>query len=134
MQVSLVDGRYELLRLLGRGGMGEVYLARDELLGREVALKVLKEHYAASGEFLERFRREARHAASFSHPNVVEVFDAGEDGAPYIAMEHLSGGTLAERGGDRGRGGLSNRKRSRHGPGGVGTSRARAPVDPSVAA
>jgi hypothetical protein len=99
MHRTIVDGRYELLGLLVRGGMGEVYLARDEILGREVALKVLERHHAASGEFFERFRREARRAASFSHPNVVEVFDAGEDedGTPYIAMEYLSGGTLAER-------------------------------------
>jgi serine/threonine-protein kinase len=79
--------------------MGEVYLAHDALLGREVALKVLREPHAGSAEFAERFRREARHAAALSHPNIVEVYDAGEsaDGEPYMAMEHVPGGTLRDR-------------------------------------
>jgi hypothetical protein len=96
---SMLAGRYELGPLLGRGGMGEVYRAWDGLLGREIALKVLRPEYAGSREFVARFEREAQNAAALSHPNVVRVFDAG--GAPggtrYIAMEYVSGGTLADR-------------------------------------
>ena len=99
MQQTTVDGRYSLLRSLGSGGMGQVYLAQDEVLGREVALKVLWERLAESEEFVERFRREARSVAALSHPNIVSVYDQGrsEDGTYYIAMEHVSGGTLKER-------------------------------------
>lgn len=76
--------------------MGQVYLARDELLGREVALKVLRSQHAENQDFVERFRREAKNAAALSHPNIVSVYDAGEgsDGIPYMAMEHIGGGTL----------------------------------------
>src|SRR5215207_8795373 len=99
MRWTVVGNRYRVLRLLGSGGMGEVYLAQDEILGREVALKVLNEQHAKSAEFVKRFRREAKSAASLSHPNVVQVYDAGEeeDGTPYMAMEWVAGGTLAER-------------------------------------
>ena len=100
MHATLIDGRYFLIRLLGRGGMGEVYLARDEeVLGRDVALKVLKKEYAALEEFRERIEREAESAAKLSHPNIVQLFDRGEseDALPYIAMEHMKGGTLAEK-------------------------------------
>jgi eukaryotic-like serine/threonine-protein kinase len=99
MQPTTVDGRYSRLGRLGGGGMGEVYLAHDALLGREVALKVLRETYAGSAEFVERFRREAQHAAALAHPNIVQVYDAGEtaDGEPYMAMEHMPGGTLRDR-------------------------------------
>jgi serine/threonine protein kinase len=95
---TLVDNRYSILSLLGRGGMGHVYLAHDEILGRDVALKMLKEAYTDDKLFVERFRREARNAAALSHPNIVPVYDGGnaEDGAPYIAMEYMAGGTLAE--------------------------------------
>src|SRR5919199_5368400 len=98
-QTSVVGNRYRILNLLGSGGMGHVYLARDELLRRDVALKVLKEPYADEEEFVERFRREARNAASLSHPNIVPVYDMGkaENGTPYIAMEYMAGGTLGER-------------------------------------
>ena len=75
----LIDNRYAIVGLLGCGGMAKVYLARDEFLGRDVALKVLKEEYAFSEEFRERFRREAENAASLSHPNIVAVYDRGED-------------------------------------------------------
>ncbi len=96
----LLNGRYAIAGTLGCGGMGEVYLARDQFLSREVALKILKEPYASSEEFRKRFRREAENAGSLSHPNVVVVYDSGEDvldGTPYIAMEYVEGGTLAER-------------------------------------
>jgi serine/threonine protein kinase len=97
-QATLIDGRYSLLRLLGSGGMGCVHLARDESLRREVALKVLHEHYAKNDEFVERFRREAKHAGALSHPNIVAVYDFGvvEDTSPYIAMEYVPGGTLKD--------------------------------------
>ncbi|MDP8952383.1 MAG: serine/threonine protein kinase, partial [Actinomycetota bacterium] len=95
----IINHRYATLRLLGSGGMGEVYLARDKILGREVAIKVLRKRYAEDEEFVARFRREARSAAALPHPNVVSVHDLGrsEDGDHYIAMEYVSGGTLKQR-------------------------------------
>jgi serine/threonine protein kinase len=98
MRGEIVDGRYVLGEFLGSGGMGEVYLAHDEVLERDVALKVLRSHYAGDEVFAERFRREARSAASLSHPNIVQVYDRGEaeDGTSYIAMEYVPGGTLKE--------------------------------------
>src|SRR5215210_1460360 len=91
--------RYSLARLLGGGGMAEVYLAHDEELGRDVALKILRKQYTDDEKFVERFKREAKSAASLSHPNIVSVHDRGEtdDGAYYIVMECVSGGTLKER-------------------------------------
>jgi serine/threonine-protein kinase len=79
--------------------MAEVHLARDEVLGRDVALKTLRERLAEDEVFLKRFRREARSAATLNHPNVVQVYDQSRspDGAYYIAMEHVPGGTLKER-------------------------------------
>jgi len=75
--------------------MGHVYLARDRSLSREVALKVLDDRHAENPDFVERFRREAEAAASLSHPNMITVYDAGEDDeTPYIAMEYVPGGTL----------------------------------------
>src|SRR5215216_8142669 len=94
----LVRERYEISHLLGAGGMGRVYLARDRSLSRDVALKVLDERHAENPEFVERFRREAKAAASLSHPNMLTVYDAGEDDeTPYIAMEYVPGGTLKNR-------------------------------------
>ena len=95
----LIDDRYELLTLAGSGGMAEVYLARDVVLDREVALKLLKTRYSQDEEFVERFRREAKSAASLASPYVVPIFDRGEtdDGTYYIAMEYLPGGTLKDR-------------------------------------
>jgi hypothetical protein len=96
---TIVDDRYDVGRGLGSGGMGEVFLARDRVLRRDVALKVLRRQYAGDSEFAERFLREARSAASLSHPNIVQVYDRGEteDGASYIAMEYVPGGTLKEK-------------------------------------
>src|SRR5215204_1416880 len=96
---NLIDQRYELCILLGSGGMADVYLAGDEVLGRGVALKLLKDHYAENEEFVERFRREAKSAAALSSPYIVPIFDRGEtdDGTYYITMEYLPGGTLKER-------------------------------------
>jgi eukaryotic-like serine/threonine-protein kinase len=99
MGKSLIDKRYKLRGLVGSGGMADVFLSHDEVLDRDVALKLLKDQYAENEEFVERFKREARSAASLSHPHIVPVFDWGEtgDGMYYIAMEYLSGGTLKER-------------------------------------
>jgi eukaryotic-like serine/threonine-protein kinase len=96
---NLIDQRYELRTLIGSGGMADVYLAGDEVLGREVALKLLKDRYAEDEEFVERFRREAKSAAALSSPYIVPIFDRGEtdDGTYYITMEYLPGGTLKER-------------------------------------
>ena len=98
MGKTLIDERYELRGLVGSGGMAHVYLAHDEVLNRDVALKLLKSRYAENAEFVERFRREARSVASLSHPHIVPVFDGGEteDGKYYIAMEYLPGGTLKD--------------------------------------
>ena len=92
---TIIDGRYRVSARLGSGGMAEVYLAQDTLLGRQVALKLLHHRFAEDQEFVERFRREASSAAGLSHPNVVAVFDRGEwDGTYYIAMEYLPGRSL----------------------------------------
>jgi len=99
MERITIDDRYAVSRLLGSGGMGKVYLARDEDLDRDVALKVLREQYTDDEGFVERFEREAKSAASLNHPNVVAVYDRGrsEDGSYYIVMEHVPGGTLKDR-------------------------------------
>jgi serine/threonine protein kinase len=91
-------GAYEVLSLLGAGGMGEVYRARDARLGRDVAIKVLPAGVAADPERLQRFEQEARAAAALNHPNILAVYDIGQhDGAPYIVSELLEGETLRER-------------------------------------
>ncbi len=99
MQGTVVNERYVLRDFLGRGGMGQVYRAHDELLDREVALKLLAPQHAENPSFVERFRREVKNAAALSHPNIVSVFDAGESagGVPYMAMEYVGGGTLAQK-------------------------------------
>ncbi|MDQ3793011.1 MAG: Stk1 family PASTA domain-containing Ser/Thr kinase [Actinomycetota bacterium] len=98
MRKTLIDRRYELRGPVGSGGMADVHLAQDNVLDRDVALKLLKEHYAQNQEFVERFIREAQSAAALSHPNIVSIFDRGasEDGTYYIAMEYLPGGTLKD--------------------------------------
>lgn len=91
-------GRYRLLRKLGQGGMGAVYLAHDGELDRMVALKVPNEELASDGEFLERFKREARAAAAFRHPNFCPLYDVGQlDGHHYLAMAYIEGTTLASK-------------------------------------
>ncbi|HKX71596.1 MAG TPA: protein kinase, partial [Acidimicrobiales bacterium] len=100
----IFNGRYELHRRLGRGGMAEVYLARDQMLDRPVAVKVLFPALATDAGFVERFRREAQSAANLQHPNVVSVFDWGEaNGTYFIVMEYVEGHTLAEMLRDEGR-------------------------------
>jgi serine/threonine-protein kinase len=92
---DIIDGRYRVLHRLGAGGMADVYLAQDEQLDREIALKLLHRRFAEDPGFVERFRREAQAAASLQHPNVVSVFDRGAFGGTYyIAMEYLQGRTL----------------------------------------
>ncbi|MGP0100446.1 MAG: Stk1 family PASTA domain-containing Ser/Thr kinase [Solirubrobacteraceae bacterium] len=92
---TIIDGRYRVISRLGSGGMADVYLAQDQLLGRDVAVKVLHHHFSEDQEFVERFRREASSAAALSHPNIVAIFDRGEwNGTYYIAMEYVAGRTL----------------------------------------
>jgi eukaryotic-like serine/threonine-protein kinase len=94
---SLFAGRYVLRHKLGTGGMADVWLAEDQELGRRVAVKVLHERYASDDQFVERFRREATHAAGLTHPNIVAIFDRGEsEGTYYIVMEYVEGQTLKE--------------------------------------
>ncbi|HXF57219.1 MAG TPA: Stk1 family PASTA domain-containing Ser/Thr kinase [Actinomycetota bacterium] len=93
----VLAGRYELDSLLGRGGMAEVYLGTDRVLGRRVAVKVLSPEFARDSSFVARFRREAQSAAALNHPNVVSVFDTGsDDGTHFIVMEYVEGRTLAQ--------------------------------------
>lgn len=93
----IFNERYELYRKLGRGGMAEVYLARDQMLDRAVAVKVLFPALATDPGFVERFRREAQAAASLTHPNIVNVFDWGEaNGTYFIVMEYVEGESLAD--------------------------------------
>ncbi len=90
-------GSYEIISLLGAGGMGEVYKAKDLKLGRDVAIKVLREDFASDPERLRRFEQEARAASSLNHPNIVTIYDIGEhEGTRYIAMEYVEGKTLRE--------------------------------------
>jgi serine/threonine-protein kinase len=92
---AIIDGRYRVISRVGSGGMADVYLAEDQLLGRQVAVKVLHHHFAEDQEFVERFRREASSAARLSHPNIVGIFDRGEwNGTYYIAMEYVAGRSL----------------------------------------
>ena len=94
---ELFDNRYRIERRIGTGGMADVFLARDESLGRRVAIKILAERYAQDEAFVERFRREATAAAGLSHPNIVSVYDRGQAaGTSYIAMEYLNGPTLKD--------------------------------------
>src|SRR5580698_10190558 len=92
----VLSGRYELVHLVARGGMAEVYRAQDRLLDRPVALKILFSELSVDRTFVERFRREAQSAARLSHPNIVPVFDWGEDGGTYfIVMEFIDGRALS---------------------------------------
>lgn len=101
---AALAGRFELLRELGRGGMGLVYLAREQSLDREVALKVLPPDLAQRGDLKARFLREARTAAQLSHPNIVPVHAADEvQGFAYFAMGYVDGETLTQRIAARGR-------------------------------
>jgi len=96
-ELPLVNNRYQVERSVGRGGMAEVFLAKDVLLDRPVVLKVLFPEFATDPAFVERFRREAQAAANLSHPNIVAVYDWGTlNNTYFIAMEYVAGRTLAE--------------------------------------
>ena len=97
MPGEVIADRYELEELVGTGGMSSVYRARDRLLERYVALKVLHPHYADDEEYVERFRREARSVAQLSHPHIVTVIDRGEDGGQqFIVFEYVDGENLKQ--------------------------------------
>src|SRR6187200_1504064 len=93
----VLNNRYELRRRIGRGGMAEVYLARDRELDRPVAVKILFAEFATDESFVARFRREAQSAANLNHPNIVGVYDWGNEGGTYyIVMEYVENRTLSE--------------------------------------
>src|ERR1700729_3293308 len=95
-QQQVFSDRYELVRHVARGGMAQVYLARDLLLDRPVALKVLFPELSVDESFVERFRREAQAAANLTHPNIVSIYDWGQgDRTYFIVMEYVDGYTLS---------------------------------------
>lgn len=92
-----LSGRYKIVRTIGGGGMAHVYLARDMILDRDVAIKVLRFDFAGEDEFLRRFQREAQAASSLAHPNIVSIYDIGEEeNIHFIVMEYVDGMTLKE--------------------------------------
>jgi serine/threonine protein kinase len=94
---KVLSDRYELSERLGSGGMAEVYLGRDRVLGRTIAVKTLLLQFASDPHFIARFRREAQSAAALNHPNIVGVYDTGsDDGTHYIVMEYIEGRTLRD--------------------------------------
>src|SRR5262245_61868865 len=95
MQQKVLNERYELDQKIGEGGMARVYRGRDLRLNRQVAIKVLHSHYASDTNFLQRFHHEAQAAANLRHPNIVDVYDVGQDGdLHYIVMEYVPGSDL----------------------------------------
>ena len=105
LQTGQLFGNYRIVRLIGEGGFGEVYLAENPLIDRRVAVKVLHAALAQDAELVRRFLNEARAASAIRHPNIIDVLDAGgtADGAPYILMEFLEGVSLQKRLADVGR-------------------------------
>jgi serine/threonine-protein kinase len=103
MKDKILGTRYQLGEMIGTGGMADVYIAQDQRLSREVAVKILRSDLAKDPTFVSRFRKEAKAAAGLNHPGIVAVYDSGEDPAPYIVMELVSGHTLREliHGGER---------------------------------
>ena len=93
---KVLGGRYQLGAMIGTGGMADVYIAQDQRLSREVAVKILRSDLAKDSTFVARFRKEAKAAAGLNHPGIVAVYDSGEEPAPYIVMELVSGHTLRE--------------------------------------
>ena len=92
-----IGNRYRIVKLLGKGGMADVYLAFDTILKREVAVKILKSDMSDDPVALERFKREAGAVTTLSHPNIVDVYDVGDDGDKhYIVMEYVKGYTLKQ--------------------------------------
>ena len=96
MIAKLLGDRYLLGQMIGTGGMADVYTAQDQRLSREVAVKILRSDLAQDPSFVARFRKEAKAAAGLNHPGIVAVYDSGEDPAPYIVMELVTGHTLRE--------------------------------------
>ncbi len=91
----MINERYQVIKMIGEGGMANVYLAHDTILDRDVAVKVLRGDLADDEKFVRRFQREAIAASSLSHPNIVEMYDVGEDDGKYfIVMEYIEGQTL----------------------------------------
>src|SRR6266540_3216418 len=98
LSVGQQISHYKIMRWVGQGGMGEVYLAQDTSLGCNVSLKLLPEHFAADKDRLRRFKQEARSASALNHPNILTVHEMGqEEGKHYIATEFIDGVTLRER-------------------------------------
>ena len=94
---TVLGDRYEIIEKIGSGGMAMVYRGKDKKLDRYVTVKVLREEFIGDDEFIDRFRSEARSAARLSHPNIVRVYDVGEDGeVSYILMEYIHGDTLKQ--------------------------------------
>ena len=91
---QIIKERYEILEVLGEGGMAFVYKAMDTQLERYVAIKTLKPNYVNQETFVERFRREAKTAANLNHPNIVQIFDWGIEEEPFFVMEYIEGNTL----------------------------------------
>ena len=81
-----ISGRYKILEMIGGGGMANVYLAHDMILDRDVAVKVLRLDFANDEEFIRRFHREAQSATSLAHPNIVSIYDVGEEDDPFIIL------------------------------------------------
>src|SRR5699024_5642176 len=97
LEGHLLDGRYQIKRTIGGGGMANVYLAYDLILDREVAVKVLRLEYTHDAEFIARFEREVQSATSLAHPNIVNIYDVGEEShILYMVMEYVDGMTLKE--------------------------------------
>ena len=97
MTGKLLDNRYEIIKKIGAGGMADVYMAKDIMLDRTVAVKILHSNFAEDSEFVLRFRHEAQSAGKLSHPNIVGIYDVGCDqGVYYIVMEYVEGITLKE--------------------------------------
>ena len=92
----VLSGRYELIEIVGTGGMAIVYRALDQKTGREVAVKLLRPEFERDEEFVRRFSHEAKAAAQVAHENIVNMLDVGFDGVPYIVMEFVRGQTLKD--------------------------------------
>ena len=94
---KILDERYELIKKIGSGGMADVYMAKDILLDRVVAVKILHGNFAEDEDFVLRFRHEAQSAGKLTHPNIVGIYDVGCDGdIHYIVMEYVEGQTLKQ--------------------------------------
>ena len=97
MKGQKINDRYQIIKSIGEGGMANVYLAYDTILDRDVAVKILRGDLSNDEKFVRRFQREALNASSLSHPNIVEVYDVGEDNGQYfIVMEYIEGKNLKD--------------------------------------